>query len=416
VISWGILYYAFGILAPAIRVDLGLSVEKVYGAFSWAVLVAGLASIPVGALIDRHGGSRVMAAGSFLAGAGLCILAGSRGLAAYYFAWTIIGIGMAMSLYEAAFATLNRSLHEASRKAISNVTLFGGLASTAFWPLTAWLLGRLDWRQTCLAFAATLLLICVPLHAVLDDGKALRANVSQSSERRHFALAEAVTHPAFWLLATVFAAQAFIFSALSVHMIPLLGKMGYPEQLAIGMVALIGPMQVVGRLTERVLADLVSPRTVGVFTIAGLPVAIGLLYALGGSGWAVVLFCILYGMSNGVLTILRGTLPQSIFGHANYGAISGALAAPSLIAKSGAPLLIASMLSEYDYHVLLGGLLGLALIALVLYLLTLGRDGRAARSVVAQPISDAMDVMDPNEARTRCEPRCLVTQAPPTEQ
>jgi len=373
VISWGILYYAFGVMAPAMQSDLGLAAATVYGAFSWAVLIAGLASVPVGALIDRYGGSRIMASGSLLAGIGLFVLSGSRDISAYYLAWTLIGLGMAMSLYEAAFATLNRSLHAASRKAISNVTLMGGLASTVFWPLTAWMLGRIDWRHTCLIFAVILLSVCLPFNALLDDGKA-RPPASQTMEGRHFALADAIAHPVFWLLATVFAAHAFIFSALSVHMIPLLRKMGHPEQLVVTMVAIIGPMQVVGRLIERMFADRVSPRKVGVFTIAGLPAAIGLLYSTGESVWAIVLFCALYGLSNGVLTILRGTLPQSIFGHANYGAVSGALAAPSLIAKSGAPLVLALMLREDNHGPLLGGLFGLASVSFLIYLLAVRWD------------------------------------------
>jgi len=381
VISWGILYYAFGVMAPSIQRDLGLSAAKIYGAFSWAVLTAGLASIPVGALIDRHGGSRVMASGSLLSGVGLYILSGSRDVSGYYLAWTFIGLGMAMSLYEAAFATLNRSLHEASRKAISNVTLLGGLASTVFWPLTAWMLGRLDWRHTCLIFAVALLLVCLPLHATLSDGKT-RPPARQPPERRNYSLADAVAQPVFWLLATVFAAHAFIFSALSVHMIPLLRKMGHPEQLVVAMVAIIGPMQVVGRLIERMFADHVSPRMVGVFTIAGLPAAIGMLFARGESAWAIVLFCVLYGLSNGVLTILRGTLPQSLFGHAHYGAISGALAAPSLIAKAGAPVVLALMLREDNHESLLAGLFGLASLSFVVYLLAIRRsNGEGAASL-----------------------------------
>jgi predicted MFS family arabinose efflux permease len=381
VISWGILYYAFGVMAPQIGADLHLSPAWLYGAFSWAVLVAGLAALPVGALIDRHGGSRVMAAGSLVAAAGLCVLARSDGAGSYYLAWSIIGLGMAMSLYEAAFATLNRSLREASRSAISNVTLLGGLASTVFWPLTAWLLGRLDWRGICLVFALALLAVCLPLHAMLDDGNGRAALASHKMKEKDFSLAQSVAHPVFWLLAGVFAMHAFIFSALSVHLIPLIRKFGQPEQLVVGLAAFIGPMQVLGRLIERMLAGHVTPQVVGVFTVGGLPAALAVLYLAGTSAGGVILFCALYGMSNGVLTILRGTLPQAIFGHTHYGAIAGALAAPSLIAKSAAPLLMALLLTDTDYHFLLGGLLAMSAASFLLYVLALRRQqpDRAAR-------------------------------------
>ena len=54
--SWGALYYAFAVLAPAIQRDLGIGKEAAFAAFSWSLLVAGVAATPVGALVDRHGG------------------------------------------------------------------------------------------------------------------------------------------------------------------------------------------------------------------------------------------------------------------------------------------------------------------------------------------------------------------------
>lgn len=377
VVSWGVLYYAFGVMAPAIQADLRLSPAQLYGAFSWAVLVAGLASLPVGMVIDRLGGRRVMAAGSLVSGGGMLLLACSSGVAGYFAAWTVLGAGMAMTLYEAAFATLNRSLREGARKAISNVTLMGGLASTAFWPLTAWLLGRQDWRQACLLFAAALLAVCLPLHLLLDDGAPPMPAAHRQDGPQHYSLRQAAAEPVFWLLACVFAAHAFTFSALSVHMIPLVRKIGHPEQLAVTLAALIGPMQVAGRLLERALAGRATPQAVGVATFAGLPAALLVLYVLGASAWAVLLFCVLYGMTNGVLTILRGTLPQSVFGHAHYGAIAGALAAPSLAAKAGAPLLLALLLEGGDYRPLLGGLFMLSLASFALYVLALRNHARS---------------------------------------
>lgn len=377
VISWGILYYAFGVMAPAIQADLRLSPAQLYGAFSWAVLVAGLASLPVGIVIDRVGGRRVMAAGSLVSGCGLLALAWSSGLAGYFAAWTIMGLGMAMTLYEAAFATLNRSLREASRKAISNVTLLGGLASTVFWPLTAWLLGRQDWRYVCMVFALALLLACLPMHLLLDDGAAPLPAPQGKDAAQQYSLRQALAQPVFWLLASVFAAHAFVFSALSVHLLPLIGKIGHAEQLAVMLAALIGPMQVAGRLIERFLVGRATPQAVGVATFAGLPAALLVLYLQGASAWAVALFCVLYGMTNGVLTILRGTLPQAVFGHAHYGAIAGALAAPSLIAKAAAPLLLALVLDGGGYDGLLAGLFLLSLASFGLYVFAVRSHARS---------------------------------------
>ncbi|MDQ1818066.1 MFS transporter, partial [Massilia sp. CCM 9210] len=136
IISWGSIYYAFSIVAPAIARDVGLRGELVYGAFSWSLLVAGLASTPVGMLLDRLGGRHVMATGSLVCGTGLLWLSHCTGLASYYGAFTLLGLAMALTLYEAAFATINRKFDADARRAISTLTLFAGFASTIFWPLT----------------------------------------------------------------------------------------------------------------------------------------------------------------------------------------------------------------------------------------------------------------------------------------
>ncbi|NRR29129.1 MFS transporter [Oxalobacteraceae bacterium] len=379
IMSWGALYYAFGVLAPAIRQALGLPSELIYGAFSWAILVAGLAATPVGMAIDRIGGRYVMAAGSLACGGGLMWLGHCDGAGAYFGAWTLLGLGMALSLYEAAFATINRKADDGGRQAISTLTLFGGFASTIFWPLTAQLNAALGWRQTYLCYAAVQLLLCLPLHLLLGkDGARQRLTAVNGAARAH-TLGEALRHPAFWTLAGAFAANALIFSALSVHLLPLIQDFGHAASLAVLLLTLIGPMQVVGRLLERLWAHRVTPQLVGQLTFATLPAAILVLLLFGSQAWAVSLFCVLYGLSNGVLTILRGTLPQALFGREHYGAISGAMAGPALLAKAAGPLAAAMVLRAHgEPTLLLWGLLAIAGGALLLYWHAHGQRASAA--------------------------------------
>ncbi|HWW70115.1 MAG TPA: MFS transporter, partial [Duganella sp.] len=181
-------------------------------------------------------------------------------------------------------------------------------------------------------------------------------------------LAEALRHPAFWTLALAFSANIFIFSALSVHLIPLLTDLGHTAAVAVLMSTLMGPMQVAGRLCERTLARNALPQTVGKFTFATLPAALLALLLFGTQAWAAALFCVLYGLSNGVLTIVRGTIPQAMFGRANYGAISGAMAGPSLLAKAAGPLVAGAVLSRHaSPSILLVILLCVSVISLFFY-------------------------------------------------
>jgi MFS family permease len=369
IVSWGSLYYAFSIVAPDIQRDLALAPELVFGAFSWALLVAGLAATPVGILLDRYGGRYVMAAGSLLCFLGLAWLSRCTGAVSYYVAWTLIGLAMALTLYEAAFATINRKFETGSRQAISTLTLFGGFASTLFWPLTAKLNLLLGWRDTYLWYGVVQLVVCLPLHLWLGADTARMSPTAFAGARRSHTLREALQHPAFWTLALAFSANTFIFSAMAVHLIPLLERLGQPATVAVLLAALIGPMQVAGRVGEMTLARNTPPQTVGKLTFAMLPAALLVLMLSGSQAWMAAVFCVLYGLSNGILTIVRGSLPRALFGPENYGAIAGAMAGPSLLSKAAGPLVAAALLRhDLGPRVLLSVLLAMSVASLAFYL------------------------------------------------
>jgi hypothetical protein len=326
-----------------------------------------------------------MAAGSLLCALGLAWLSRCTGTVSYFLAWTVIGAAMALTLYEAAFATINRKLDTGSRQAMSTLTLFGGFASTLFWPLTARLSAVLDWRDTYLWYAAAQLVVCVPLHLWLGAVPARDRRQAPGAARGGHTLAQALRHPAFWALALAFAANAFIFSAMSVHLIPLLERLGQSTAVAVLLAALIGPMQVAGRVGEMTLARSTPPQMVGKLTFAMLPVALMVLAVAGAQAWAAAVFCVLYGLSNGILTIVRGTIPQALFGREHYGAIAGAMAGPALLSKAAGPLAAAAIL-RYGAGpgVLLSILLAISVVSLGSYL-------RAVAAVHQGEADDAFD-------------------------
>ena len=384
-ISWGMLYYAFGVLASHMQKDLGLSAGQIFGAFSVSVLVAGLASTPIGMAIDKHGGRWMMVAGSLMAALGLWALSIAQSAGVYFAAWMLIGLAMALTLYEAAFATLNRALSLDAARAISTVTLAGGLASTAFWPLTDILFARLGWRDTLAVYAVVQLLVCAPLHFMLGAPAArLVHHKAQPGDNGH-TLAQAIATPGFWLLSSAFAAVAFVFSALSVHMIRILGGLGHASEFVLILAASIGPMQVAGRLIERAWGGRTTPQVIGIYTFSALPSALLVLALFGSKGWGVALFCVLYGLGNGVLTIVRGTLPAAMFGRAHYGAISGALAAPALLAKAAGPTALALALDLVDVQTFLFGLCGLAVVSLALFWFSILPSRQSLRVAPGEP-------------------------------
>ena len=74
-----------------------------------------------------------------------------------------------------------------------------------------------------------------------------------------------------------------------------------------------------------------------------LVIAIGVLLALDGQVAVALLFALLFGFSNGVVTIVRGTVPAELFGRTGYGRTLGNLAAPALVARAIAPLAFAPL-------------------------------------------------------------------------
>lgn len=339
--AWGSMYYAFAVLAPRIVAEMAWPSAWVFGAFSWALVVAGLFSTRAGMMMDRMGGRSVMSLGSVLCALGLVVLSRSDTVFAYAIAWTILGLAMPLTLYEAAFATINRQIATDSRKAISILTLFAGFASSIFWPLTMFMESRFGWRDTYLIYGIAQILVCLPLHLALGSSAA-RSSPAAGGAASH-TLRQACRHPAFWKLALAFAANSFVFSAMSVYLIVLFQNLGHGAAFAVAVAALIGPMQVAGRLGEMALARHAAPQMVGKLAFAALPAAMFILLTGGAHQVAVAAFCVLYGLANGVLTIVRGTLPQTLFGRENYGAISGALSSPSLIARAAAPLAVTAL-------------------------------------------------------------------------
>jgi hypothetical protein len=388
--SWGSLFYAFSVVAPRIGHDLALSPEWVFGAFSWSLLVAGLAATPVGIQVDRFGGRWVMATGSLLSAFGLAWLSRADNLVSYYGAWTLIGLAMALTLYEAAFATINRQLGAGARRAISHLTLFGGFASTLFWPLTARLDASLGWRDTYLCFAIVQLLVCLPLHLWLGGERGRDVVPARPRSGDGHTLGEAVRHPVFWKLALAFSANTFIFSAMAANLIPLLRQLGHGAGAAVVLAALIGPMQVAGRIGEMALGRTTSTQTIGKLTFAALPAALLILYLGGSQAWVAAAFCVLYGASNGVLTIIRGTLPQILFGQEHYGAIAGAMAAPALVAKAAGPLLAASLLhASASPRLLITTMLAISALSFLFYLAAVGVGaGKEFDPVLVTPNND----------------------------
>ncbi len=369
-LAWATTYYIPAVIVGPAAATLHRSTTELLVGYSWSLLVAGLVSPRVGSWIDRHGGRGALATGTVVMATGLLVLAAWPSLAGWYLAWTIIGAGMALGLYDAAFATIGRLLGLEARPAIVGVTLLAGFASTVGWPAGVALVHRFDWRATAAIYAGVQLAVNLPLILALIPRAPPAAPV-------HAAAAPAKSGGsggllALLLLGTFFSPRAAISAVVSVHALTLLHGVGLTAAAAVGVAALFGPSQVFGRVLEWVFARWIDPLTGSWMGAALLPLGVaGLL--LGGPAAG---FAIAYGMSNGILTISRGTLPMFLFGVRGYATRLGRLALPQLLAQAVAPTAAAPLVASLPAHAIFAGL-GVAAFAALLCLLPLKR-ARAA--------------------------------------
>jgi len=249
----------------------------------------------------------------------------------------LAGVASAACLYDPAFATLHRISGASYRRSVTALTLFGGFASTVFWPLSQFLLDTMGWRATFGVYAAMHALICLPLHAIfIPRDRALPPSLTSLGKARE--IDSVSSGAAFVWLASALAVATFISSALSAHLIGLLTSSGLTARDAVLIGSLIGPMQVAGRVMEFAFARHVRALLVGTLAFALLATSLLVLTQVRGVWIVALVFALLYGGSNGVMTIVRGTVPAELFGARAYGALLGRLAQPQFIAKAIAPL------------------------------------------------------------------------------
>lgn len=377
-IAWGTTTYALGVLGRPISADTGWSQSFVFGGMTVGLVASGLISTWVGGLVDRHGGRPVMTAGLVAAALGHIVIASAWAPWVYYAGWLLLGPAMRMILYDAAFAAIVQVLPSRGRRAISYLTLFGGLASTVFWPIGHWLDIAIGWRATLLVFAALNLFVAAPLtwwglrHREAErraDAAASDAAASGVAEihpdRAHPPLEGGARLAAVLLFGLVLAANAFVFGALSVHLVTVLQGSGLALAAAVWLASLKGVAQVAGRAWELFFGQGLSAVTLGRLAVGLLPLSIAVLMFAGvGTGTALA-FTLLFGVSNGLVTIVRGAVPLALFGAEGYGTMLGILATPQLLMNALAPFAFAAIVEGFGPRAGLWVLLAAATLSLV---------------------------------------------------
>ncbi|UGQ10463.1 MFS transporter [Yinghuangia sp. ASG 101] len=376
--SWGILYYAFPVLAPAIKDDTGWSAPATAAAFSAALVVAAIGGIPLGRLLDRHGPRTAMTAGSVLASAAVVGVALAPNLPCFAAAWLLAGVAMSAVLYQPAFAALTRWYGPRHLAALTTVTLVAGLASTVFAPLTDFLAGHLSWRGVYLVLAAVLAVVTIPLHAFALRRPWPPAPAPTRHEHASADTRSVIRSRPFILLVAALTTASFAMFAVLINLVPLLTERGATSTTAAWALGLGGAGQVAGRLGYAALVRSTTVRTRTFTVLAALAATTIALTLIPGPVWLLVTVAVLAGTARGIATLVQATAVTERWGPSMYGTLSGILAAPVTAAGAIAPFAGAALAGPLGgYPHMFAALAAVAALGALLALGSIPRHDRA---------------------------------------
>lgn len=348
IMGYGTLYYAYAILLPHMAEDLGLSLSRIFGVLSVALLIGGVLAPVAGRLTDRFGGRPVMTFGSLVAGLSLIALSRVTGQASLLVTIIVAEAAAMFVLYPVAFAAVARlDLSLPAQRSISIITLFGGVASTVFWPLTLALYTAMDWRATWVILGVAYLVVAVPLHWLALSGPEHAPDKPPAATSDWPELTGDARKRGMLWMAISFVFAGYLMGAVMTLWVTNVQDLGHTAALAALAGAVIGPFKTVGRLFEMVVSRSLYPLVTYALALGLMGAGFAVLLTLGFTVPGVILAAALYGMGDGIKTIAGGTVPLALFGHKGYGARLGWINFARMAVNASAPFVFAWITQTY---------------------------------------------------------------------
>jgi predicted MFS family arabinose efflux permease len=340
IVGWGTTYYMPSALADALQRDLGFSTRTIYFGVTLMVAVAGLSAPLAGRLFDRRGVARALSFGTMLMAGGLFLFAGLPSHTTWYVAWVAFGLAQSLCLTLAAQTLVTRLVATDARRQIGLVAVITALSATIFWPVGSALEATVGWRATVWIYGVVQLVLVLPLHlwiaaAWSDDAGPVEEEPSTDAMRP---LADPRRRRIAAILITAsFAIQGFASWGLPLHHISLFEAMGLDRVSAVTVAALSGPASIVARGFELFVARRVGPLALTLGAMALIAPAVGIVFAPGPVLWTTVAYVVLWSAANGVLAVLRSTLPLALLGARDFGSLTGSMMLPQNLVFAMAP-------------------------------------------------------------------------------
>lgn len=363
--SWGTLYYSFPQLAEAMMGEYHWNKSEVYGALTVSLLFSAVAAVPIGWIIDQGRGRQVMTFGSIVAGLLFILGYWINSLWGFYLLFAGIGFLHAATLYEAAFSVIARRFNTIqAKKHITNLTLWGGFASTLFIPLIEWVLQYRGWRETMVFLGMVNILFCGLIYSRLPSDRPSEPVQKKASQSKH--VRWALQQPIFWSLLVCFSVFAAAGTTFKFHLYPILVEKGLSATEVVGIIAVLGPSQVLGRFLLSIFSEKISIVNLGILTASTLPVVFVAFAFMPAHTWVLIPFAVAFGAATGTMTIVKGIAIPELLTKEAYGSINGALNLPVKLVKALSPTIAAALwYIGNDYNGVLIVLAGLGIAAAI---------------------------------------------------
>lgn len=343
IMGYGTLMYAYAVLLPHMARDLGLTLSEAFGALSLGLFFGGLIAPVAGKLVDRYGGRWVMVTGTVASALALFLMSAVSGRYGLFAAIVLAeGAGMFV-FYNVAFASVTRlNLSVPAHRSISVITLFGGVASTIFWPLTLALFNQVGWQTTWVILSVAYLLVCLPIHYFVLGDRPPAAQEKQADVPHDWPelTGTARRRGMLWMVVS-FVFSGYLMGAVMTLWVTNVQDLGHTAAMAALAGAVIGPFKTIGRFFEMIVSRNMYPLMTYALSLGLMMAGFATLLTLGFSVAGVMVAAALYGMGDGIKTIARGTLPLALFGRKGYGARLGWISFVQLGANASAPFVFA---------------------------------------------------------------------------
>lgn len=361
IMGYGVLYYAYAILLPEMAAPLGLTLAGIFGVLSLALFLGGFLSPVAGMLVDRFGGRYVMTLGAAVAGLATMSIGFVEGQTSLFAAILVLEAAAMFVLYSVAFASVARlDLSVSPQRSITIITLFGGVASTIFWPLTLALYEAVDWRSAWMILGAAYLAICAPLHWMCLAGPERDLTKPGGSSGDWPELSGLARRRGMaWMVAS-FIFSGYLMGAVMTLWVTNVQDLGHSAAMAALAGAVIGPFKTVGRFLELFISRNLYPLNTYWLALGLMLAGFLTILAAGFTVPGILIAAALYGMGDGIKTIARGTLPLALFGAKGYGARLGWINTASMAANASAPFAFAWLTQSF------GGWVSFAAMAAIL--------------------------------------------------